>query len=442
MEKRLRVSIDGSGSALQGVGRLPDGRAVFVEGALPGETVEIAVTKEAGRYAFARLCSVIEPSPERAAPFCPHYGDCGGCAAQHMTYAETLCQKTRAVADALRRIGGLEGVDVRPCLGMEVPTAYRNKVEYAVDRSGRLGFARAASHDVVPALDCPLAEPGIPEAARAVQEWIGGRSLGLRWVVLRRTAAGEIMCVLSYEHSAPARADGLRERLPTAVKSVHACRLRPRPAHALDGRTGLICGAPALTETLAGMRFSLSPQAFFQVNRSQCERMIELACRSLRDGEAGLTADVYCGVGTFSLALARESADRRVLGFEIVPQAVANARDNALANGLSDRVSFFAGDAALTLPRELRGRRLAAALVDPPRKGVAPEALQALLDARPQRLVYVSCDPATLARDLRVLSITYFPAFAQPVDMFPWTAHVECVVLMSKAGPLSRFSAK
>ena len=432
MAERLVVSIDGTGSSLQGVGRLPDGRAVFVEGAIPGEAVEISITKEAGRYAVARLCSVLEPSPERAVPFCPHYGECGGCAAQHMRYEETLRQKTRVVSDALRRIGGLEDVSVRDCLGMEEPRAYRNKVEYAVDRSGRLGFSRTGSHEIVPAVDCPLAERLIPETARAVQDWISGRPGGLRWVVLRQTAAGEVMCVLSYEGAPPRRFDGLRERLPASVKSVHACRLRPRPAHALDGETRPVFGRETLVETLAGMRFSLAPQAFFQVNRSQCERMIALAAASLSEAEPGLVADVYCGVGTFSLALARQDAGRRVLGFEIVPQAVANARANAEYNGLVGQTAFFAGDAAVTLPREIGGRRLSAALVDPPRKGVAPEALQALMRASPERIVYVSCDPATLARDCRVLSAEYAVAFAQPVDMFPWAGHVETVVLMSR----------
>jgi len=433
MNKKQIVKIHGIGSAMQGVGRLEDGRAVFVSGVIPGETAEIEIIKEADRYASARLVRVEEASAERCAPFCPHYGKCGGCAAQHMDYAATLKYKQTIVQDAIRRIGGQKEIEALPTIGMEDPFHYRNKIEYAVDRQGRLGFAKAGSHEIVPAAECPLAEEKATPVALAVEKWLGaeGRESRLRWVVVRVTKSGDVMLILSGDRAANIPA--LLKNLPDTVKSVQHCRLKMRPAHALDGDVKLLWGEKTLMEELAGMRFSLSAQSFFQVNRSQCEKLLALAVGAASNGQKGaLAADVYCGVGTLSLAIAKSPDIGQVFGFEIVPQAIRDAKDNAVVNGLSGKTCFFAGDAALTLPREIRGRELCAAIIDPPRKGAAPEVLRALMESKPQRICYVSCNPATLARDLVILSEQYMIETVQPVDMFPWTEHVETVVLMTK----------
>lgn len=433
MNEKQIVNIHGIGSSMQGVGRLADGRAVFVRGAIPGETVEIEITKDAERFAVARLLSVQTPSAQRQEPLCPYYGQCGGCAAQHMCYEATLEYKTTIVKDALERIGGQKDCRVLPAIGMQEPWHYRNKMEYAVDRNGRLGFSMAGSHAIVPAADCPLAEKMAPEIAKTVEKWLAGagRASRLRYVVVRTTGAGEAMLILSGE-----KAQGTQElmkMLPQTVKSVHFCRLKMRAAHALDGETRLLGGVETLTETLAGMEFTLSAQSFFQVNRTQCETLLALAVQNATQGQQGtLAADVYCGVGTLSLAMAKSEQIGRVLGFEIVPQAVSDARKNAAHNALSEKTAFFAGDAAITLPREIDGRALCAAIIDPPRKGADERVLRALAASAPQRICYVSCNPATLARDVATLAPQYVMEFAQPVDMFPWTEHVETVCLLSK----------
>ncbi|MDO4740270.1 MAG: 23S rRNA (uracil(1939)-C(5))-methyltransferase RlmD [Eubacteriales bacterium] len=433
MNEKQVIRIHGIGSSLQGVGRLEDGRAAFVRGALPGETVEIEVEKDAGRYVVARLLGVREPSEQRCAPFCPHYGKCGGCAAQHMDYAATLACKQTVVRDALARIGGQKEIEVLPTIGMQTPLHYRNKVEYAVAPDGSLGFSMAGSHAVVPAVECPLAEEAILPAAKAVERWLktAGRESRLRYVVARSTKQGDVMLVLSGERLAGEQA--LYEMLPEHVRSVHFCRLKFRPAHALDGETRHLRGSKTLTEELAGMRFGLSAQSFFQVNRSQCEELLARAVEfATAEQKGALAADVYCGVGTLSLAMAQSPEIEKVLGFEIVPQAIRDAKENARANGLAGKTQFFAGDAALTLPGEIRGRELCAAIIDPPRKGTAPEVLRALAASKPRRICYVSCNPATLARDIALLAGQYSVALAQPVDMFPWTEHVETVVLLHR----------
>lgn len=433
MNEKQQVKIHGIGSSMQGVGRLEDGRAVFVAGAIPGEAVEIEITKDAGRFAVGRLVSVLEPSVDRCEPFCPHYGKCGGCAAQHMRYGATLCHKQTIVQDALRRIGGQKEIAALPTIGMEAPLHYRNKIEYAVNRQGRLGFSMAASHEIVPAAQCPLAEERAVPVARAVEQWLQGpgKESRLRWVVVRVTRPGEVMLILSGERTENVQA--LYAMLPACVQSVQFCRLKFRPAHALDGEVRLLRGAQTLCEELAGMRFSLSAQSFFQVNRLQCEKLLSLAVQSASQGQKGaLAADVYCGVGTLSLAMAKSPDIDRVLGFEIVPQAIQDARENARRNGLAQKTAFFVGDAVQTLPARLRGQKLCAAIIDPPRKGAAEEVLRALMASSPQRICYVSCNPATLARDIAILCAEYAVESVQPVDMFPWSEHVETVALLSR----------
>lgn len=433
MNEKQVIRIHGIGSVLQGVGHLSDGRAAFVPFAIPGEEVEIEIVKDAERYVTARLDDVRIASEERCAPFCANYGRCGGCAAQHMTYEATLRHKRTIVQEALRRIGGQKQIEVMPTKGMQEPLRYRNKVEYAVDERGRLGFAMAGSHEIVPAVECPLAEERIVSTAKVVEQWLmgAGSASKLRWVVVRVTKAGEVMLILSGERAANWQT--LCAMLPDSVRSMQHCRLKTRPAHALDGAVKPLWGEQRLTEELAGMRFGLSAQSFFQVNRSQCEKLLALAIQGATRGERhALAADVYCGVGTLSLAMAKSPNIDKVLGFEIVPQAICDAQANAKENGLSDKTRFFAGDAAQTLPCEIRGKKLSTAIIDPPRKGSAPEVLRALMCAGPHHICYVSCNPATLARDIGILSEQYHVETVQPVDMFPWTEHVETVCLLSK----------
>ncbi len=443
----MQVAVTGIGSELQGVGRWADGRAAFVPGALPGEEVEAECLKEAERFVEARLLRVLAPSPCRKEPDCPYYGICGGCRGRHMTYGATLTYKRQIVEAALTRIGGIQFPRVLDTLGMEgAPERYRNKAEYAVgpgeDGLPRVGFRAGGSADLVPIEDCLLQHPGSVAAARAVEDWMcekrisafDGRKGCVRGVVTRVNWRDEVMVILAVNGSLP-EADSLREALEKRVsglKSLYELQSAPRPTHALDGRARLLWGEAALTDRLLGLRFRLAPQAFFQVNRTQTEALYRQALAA-----AGLTGrekvlDAYCGAGTISLAMAGTA--RQVTGVEIVPQAVENARENATLNGIHN-ARFLLGDAPKVIERLVReGERPDVVCVDPPRKGVDARLLDTLLAVAPPRIVYVSCNPATLARDVRRLAPAYRLEYAQPVDMFPWAEHVETVVLMTRTG--------
>lgn len=437
-----RIAITGVGSELQGVGRLKDGRAAFVPGAIPGETVEIEITRDRGRFCEASLCAILEPSPDRVAPDCPHAGVCGGCQARHMRYERTLELKRRIVLDALTRIGGVDAPDVRETLGSPAIDRARNKAEYPVARQGGrmiVGAYARASCEIIPLTDCLLQAPGSVRALRWFAERLNDirGADHLKYLVTRVNHAGELMLVLSAD--APIQVEierlalSLRDDLPE-MKSLWLCHLNCRPAHALDGRCFRVFGDEALSEALLGLDFSISPQSFFQVNRPQAERLYALALEAagVSPGCDKRVLDAYCGTGTITLAAARWAGF--ATGVEIVPPAISDANTNARRNGLTDRARFICGDAAAELPRLLkRGERFDAAILDPPRKGADAATLDALAAVRIPAVAYVSCNPATLARDVKILTGKgYRLEWAQPVDMFPWTSSVETVVLLAR----------
>ena len=439
-----RVQITGVGSQLQGVGRLADGRAVFVPGTIPCETADIEITHEKGRFCEASLCSVIASSPDRRAPDCPHYGLCGGCQGRHMSYEKTLELKRQIVCDALARVGGVEAPKVFETLGCEDPFHYRNKAEYPIAwQDGRpvIGMYAAGSNRVVPISDCLLQSRGSVRALHQLSERLNGLPCArhLKGLVTRVNRAGDLMLILCAD--APIQGDisalgpSLREALPE-LKSLWLCHLNRRPGHALDGRCAKVWGADALVETLMGLEFEVSPQSFFQVNPPQAERLYQKALEAagISPGCGLNILDAYCGAGTITLSAARWA--KRATGVEIVPPAIADAKRNARRNGLDGRARFICADAAKELPRLLAsGERFDAAILDPPRKGCDPALLDALIRAKLPTLAYVSCNPATLARDVKILSSGgYRLEWAQPVDMFAWTGHIESVMKLTRAG--------
>ena len=436
------IDITGIGSELQGVGRLPDGRAVFVPGAIPGERVEVHIERDRGRFCEASLCAVVKPSPDRAALDCPHAGHCGGCQARHMRYARTLALKRQIVNDALERIGGVRSPAVRETIGCASPDRARNKAEYPIGEiDGRpvIGAYASGSRRIIPLRDCLLQRP---ESVRALA-WFSDHlpdvsaARRLRYLVTRVNRAGELMLILSGDAPIAGEFRQLVPALTAALpelKSLWYCQLDRRFAHALDGRCSRVWGAPVLQDELLGLRYDLSPQSFFQVNPPQAEALYGAALEAagVRPGCGLRVLDAYCGAGTITLSAARWA--QSAVGIEIVPPAIENAWINAAANGLSDHARFICGDAAREIPRLLaRGERFDAAILDPPRKGADAALLDALVSAGIPAVAYVSCNPATLARDVkRLVSGGYRLVWAQPVDMFPWTGHVETVVLMSR----------
>ncbi len=434
------ILITGTGSELQGVGRLSDGRAVFVSGALPGETVEITVTREANRFCEARLNSIIKPSAHRTAPACPHYAECGGCIALHMDYAYSLELKHQRVFDALSRIGGIEAPIVHETIGDGQPFHYRNKAEYAVSMNGGcaiIGCRAAGSSRIVPIDDCLLQHPLSIKTVHWMRKYLPASGCGnhISYLVTRVNQKSEMSVTLSgdapIERDLAAIADRLFKDVPEAV-SLHYCRLRAHPSHALDGMCRLIRGREVLHDALMDIDFALSPQSFFQINPHQTEKLYSCALNAIGGNKRVL--DIYCGAGTITLSAVKRGCT--AVGVEIVPPAIENAKKNAAANHLEQNSKFICGDAALEIPRLIAsGGRFDAVILDPPRKGADERVLNAIASARILRIAYVSCNPSTLARDIKLLTnLGYRFEWAQPVDMFSWTEHVETVALMTKEG--------
>ena len=436
------IIINGIGSELQGVGRLSDGRAVFVPAALPEERVRIQIEHDGGRFCEASLCDVLSPSPERIAPSCPHFGSCGGCQAQHMRYAYSLELKKKKVSDALIRIGHLEDPKVLDTLGCLDPERTRNKAEFPIGFvNGKIAMGAYAlgSHSIIPLSDCRLQA----SESIAVLRWMTNRlpappcANHLKYLVTRINRAGELMVILCGDAPILSEMENLAREMRAAlpeIKSFYYCHLNRRFTHALDGKCTRIWGAETLKEQLLGLSFEISPQSFFQVNVLQAEKLYAKALEAvgIRPNCDLRVLDAYCGAGTISLAAARWA--RHVTGIEIVPPAIENARKNALRNGLDSKARFICGDAAKEIPRLIRnGERFDAAILDPPRKGADAGLLKSLIDAHIPAIAYVSCNPATLARDLQILvKGGYDFEWAQPVDMFPWTSHVETVALLTR----------
>ena len=441
----MKLDITGIGSELQGVGRAPDGRVVFVPGALPGETVRVTPTDESARFLTARLEEVIAPSPDRVEPICPHYARCGGCRSQHMTHACALRLKRQVIAQQLSRIGGVADAPVREPIAADRVTRYRNKAEFSVVASDAgepvIGMFGEGGDAPLPVTECLLQHEGVGEALDAVRGWMRRERIaasdvraarpGLRFIVTRVNQRGEMMVTLSGVGGFAVRPEALWADLASIKKarvvSLGACALAPRPTHALDGRVRALFGPAALEETLCGLRFDMSAQTFFQVNHDQTEKLYQCALQA-----AGLTGresviDAYCGCGTISLMLARHA--RRVTGVELNERAVADARVNARRNDLAEKAEFIAADAGRMVSQMMReGRAPDVLVVDPPRKGVDARLIDAIIASRIGRVVYVSCNPGTLARDAgRLIRGGYRLHYVQPVDMFPMTEHVETV---------------
>ncbi len=443
------VEMTGYTAAGEGVCRV-EGRAVFVPGALTGESWDIRILKVTSSAAWARGERLLLPSPERREPGCSAAGKCGGCALLHMSYAEELRFKRQRVNDALRRIGGLDFA-VEEILPAAEEDFHRRKAIFNVgaDPAGRpvAGFYRPRSHEIVSAPDCALVRPEANAAAAGVIRWMECRGIpaydelagrdGVRHILVRSsrlTGSAVVTLVTSLplaESQRKALIGTLRLCCPS-MTGLTLCLNRQKGNVVLAGEFTTLWGEPLLTESLCGLRFELSPRAFFQVNPPQAEKLYERAVALAAPPGTGLALDLYCGTGTIGLCMA--SRAQRVLGVEVVPEAVENARANALRNGVGNAEFLCADAEAAAQELRRRGERPDAVVVDPPRKGLAPGVIDCLAGMAPPRIVYVSCDPGTLARDLSLLAKRgYAPASGCAVDMFPRTVHVETVVLMSRA---------
>ena len=442
----LQVSIETATIDGSGVARV-DGQVVFVPGALPGERCSVRIAHVGRSAVFAQLLSVLTPSAHRVEPDCPYFSLCGGCALRHMDYEQELALKQAHVQSCLTRIGG-QTISALPITGAAQTDGYRNKVQFPVqEQNGKpvAGFFAGKTHTVIPAAHCRI-QPDCAERIRAaVLDWMRKYSIRaydeaahtgyIRHIYIRFGAeSGQILvCIVANCAQLPKKKQ-LVAALLAAEPGITTIVFSPNTK---KGNTVLgtefhpLYGDGTITDTLCGLQFRLSAPAFYQVNHAQAERLYEKAVQL-----AGLTGnetvlDLYCGTGTITLCLARHA--KKAIGVEIVPQAIEDAKFNAAQNGM-ENAEFFcmdAGQAAKMLAD--RRTRPDVIVVDPPRKGVSADVIEAIGAMAPQRVVYVSCDPATLARDLKLLTAAgYTLQTVEAFDLFPRCAHVETVVLLSR----------
>ena len=441
-----RLSSDGSG-----VAHSADGEAVFVPGTAPGDEARVRIVKDCGRYAFGILDELLTPSPDRIPVDCPVAGPCGGCSLRHLDYAAELRAKQESVLDAFRRIGGLE-VPVLDILPSPEVDRYRNKVQFpvGVDKNGVpcIGFFAGRTHRIVPCPDCKL-QPGVLNeignalcaffAQQGIRPYDEQSGKGLvRHIFLRRGAhSGQIMVCLVCTRAKLPHAEqlcaALREQFPaisTILLNVNAKNTNV----ILGSENHILYGPGYIEDTLCGVPVRLGPLSFYQVNTLAAERLYGVAAQYAQLTPDDTLLDLYCGMGTIGLSMAEQC--RELIGVEIVPEAIESAKANAARMGeaVATKSRFFcadAGQAATQLAAE--GLHPDIVMLDPPRKGCDEATLSAVVRMAPRRVVYVSCNPATAARDAAWLEQNgYHAEKVQPVDLFPRTKHCECVIALSK----------
>ena len=468
----VTLHIEDIGTGGEGIGKA-DGFTFFVKDAIVGDVIEAKIMKLKKNYGYARLMKVLTPSKDRVEPKCPVARQCGGCQIQEMRYEAQLAFKQKMVQNNLERIGGLSDFEMYPVIGMETPYAYRNKAQFPVgeDKDGNIviGFYAGRTHHIVEQTDCCIGAPENGEVLRKVKAYMQKNQIrpyneehhsGIVRHILIRTGyhTKEIMVCLivnAAKASCLKNAEQLTESLREmdGMTSVMVNFNTEKTNVILGKKSEVLWGQPYIEDFIGDVKYQISPQSFFQVNPMQTEKLYAKALEY-----AGLTGnetvwDLYCGIGTISLFLAKNA--RKVYGVEIVPQAIEDARNNAKRNGI-DNAEFFVGKAEEVVPafyekalKQVQDSEAGKSIhpdvvvVDPPRKGCEEVLLETIVKMQPQRIVYVSCDSATLARDLKFLSANgYAVKKVQPVDQFGHSVHVETVVLLSHKKPDGHINVK
>ncbi|MGC8788030.1 MAG: 23S rRNA (uracil(1939)-C(5))-methyltransferase RlmD [Anaerolineae bacterium] len=408
MSQELTILLTDMAHGGEAVGRC-EGKAIFVPYAIPGESVRVQIVQDKGRFAHAKLLEVLSPSPQRVQPPCPYFGLCGGCHWQHVSYEAQLEYKRSIVRGQLQHIAGLSNVNVHPTLGMSNPWHYRNHAQFHVSPDGQLGFVGAQTSQVIAIEQCLLLHPLLQDLFDSLDiELAGLQRLSLRAGV----NTGEQMIIFEIEGDQPPE---LEVELPVSCVLLLS-----------DGTPVTLLGSPYLHEQVAGRVYRISAPSFFQVNTYQTEALISLVSAYLDPNPDSIVLDIYCGVGTFGLAVATKA--KQVIGIESNATAISDAQANAA--GL-DNARFIHGLVEEILPT--LDLQTPLVVIDPPRTGMDKNALSALAALCPPRIVYVSCDPATLARDIqRLLASGYRLREVQPIDMFPQTYHIECVAVLDR----------
>ena len=444
--KVYEIKIDDIGHSGEGVGKI-EGFTVFVEGGLPEDILRIKITQVKKNYAIGKLMEVITPAPGRISAPCPIAHRCGGCQIMHMDYSVQLQTKQRRVEETIKRIGKIDTI-IHPTLGMDNPYEYRNKAQFPVGMmKGKaiMGFYEKGSHQIVDTPYCHIQHPINVDIANAVKEYITqcgvsvydektGKGL-IRHVVTKvGYTTGEIMVVLITNGRNLPHQQELIELLKNNVKGIKSIiqNVNERNTNVIFGReTITIYGSDKIVDYIGDLKFNISAQSFFQVNPIQTKVLYDKALEYAGLKGEETVFDIYCGIGTISLFLAKKA--KKVFGVEVVEEAIKDAKENAALNNLTN-TEFYVGEAESVVPKLYdKGIRAEVVVVDPPRKGCEEIVLDTIANMNPERIVYVSCNPATLARDLAYLEEKgYRTVEVQPVDMFPHTAHVEVVTLIER----------
>ncbi|WP_152656695.1 23S rRNA (uracil(1939)-C(5))-methyltransferase RlmD [Oceanobacillus sp. CFH 90083] len=444
--EQITITIEDITHEGSGVGKV-DGYPLFIPKTLPGEEAVIKVVKVNKNYGFGKLLELKKTSPERVDPTCHVY--CGGCQLQHMSYSLQLQMKQNQVHNVMKKIAHLEHVPVHPIIGMEDPAHYRNKIQIPVDeKNGELitGYYQKRSHRILENQDtCYVHNQAMNEVlpfARHLMNKYGIKAYDekthrgeLRHIMIRTGHyTGEMMVVfVTRTAKLPAKeriVEELTEKFPF-ISSIVQNINDQRTNVILGKKTKVLWGAAYIHDTIGDLTFAISPKSFYQVNPVQTKVLYDKALEYANIDENDVVIDAYCGIGTISLFLAQKA--KKVYGIEVVPEAIADAKKNAERNGI-DNVEFTVGQAETVMPTwKKEGLNPDVIVVDPPRKGCDPEFLDAMIGMEPERIVYVSCNPSTLARDLRILEDGGYEAKEiQPVDLFPNTGHVEVITLLCR----------
>ena len=447
INKIYELEIFGLGSNGEGVGRIED-FTIFVENALPTEKILAKIEVVKKNYAVGKLIKILRESVDRTEPFCPIYFECGGCQLQHLNYSAQIKLKRQQVIDAVERIGKLRGVEILPTLGMKNPLRYRNKMQFPVGRKNSeiiIGCYEKNSHKIIDTDSCLIQREGNDKILRTIKTiankfkispYDEDRHKGiLRHVMGRVGFNGELMAVLVTA----------TKNLPDEKKIVRAIRselpeistiqqnIQTYKNNVILGReTKILFGRETIKDKIGGLEFNISARSFFQVNTEQAEILYKTALNFAELSGREIVIDAYCGTGTISLFLARKAY--KVYGIEIVSSAIKDAKKNARENKIRN-AEFIVGDAVKIIPKLCSEKIFAdVVVVDPPRAGCEKKVLETFAAMNPAKIIYVSCNPATLARDLKILSeLGYTTKKIQPVDMFPYSSHIESVAQIVKS---------
>lgn len=455
------LRIDGFGYEGEGVGKI-ENYTIFVPGALLGEKVKVKILKVNKNYAFGKLIDIVEKSEHRVKAICPIYEKCGGCQLQHLSYNGQLEFKRNRVNDCLVRIGKMAVISkdnkdknnygneilLRDTLGMEDPYRYRNKVQLpigTVNNGVVIGFYSPRSHNITDTDNCYIQEKTGDLLINLTKRWIKDNNIStydektgegsLRHIMMRKAfKTGQVMVVIVTNTKELSHKkefiEIMKENIPGITSIIHNINSEKTNV-ILSTKCTTLWGSDTISDYIGKYKFNISALSFFQVNPVQTEVLYNKALEfaDLKGNE--VVFDVYCGTGTISLFLSEKA--KKVYGVEIIPEAIENAKINAKENGINN-AEFIAGKSEEVIPNLIKkGIKADVVVVDPPRKGCERILLEEIAKMRPDRIVYVSCDPGTLARDLAILNdLDYKTVEVQPVDMFPMTAHVETVVMMSK----------